>query len=595
MPEKKNTQKNPFSVTLPDMEKCSSSFIMSDMEKYSSSVTLSDMEIFIFPELLYGLLLANIMSPVIWAWKEDPWFKDIENMTPYKRVLRVKQFIMDNFDFNLDLDTWGLTTKEAEISRFKSFMDEDVINKSNALFGYEGDKYYFDMDIRKHFGIDKYKSNIIPYWKTETVEAMEAFKHKEGHKKGAGECVSLSTLYAAALFIICKIPLQDVFLMASPLHSQNFIDVKDGVLTNNRRIVTKNMWFNGTELTAKAQRAMRNEQVTIVSHCSGFVHIIYPEATMNEKAYDRFENKLKKFLVTDINYDILCNFLRQESQLQKCFQIRHNYNGTDRYIGAEKAFAYEHTSSFKVNESTIDQLLSEIDEYEFYSESMEGKISLNKFSDYFKINRINFHEKNSLNKLVEELDCPHMRKNEILASLFAFCNLEPKLPGKDKNFVNSEPVNIKTDMDRESIISYLESIRDKNLTADLAFYSYRDFSRTSWEPFLKASFERNPVSVKACEKLSDAEVVHTLGNISNQSIYDGARMAQPDEVWNYRMGDGLERAICLANILKSRNPGLNMEIAVENDHADIITGGKTITWPSVKGLKGNIRIDSNSL
>ena len=165
-----------------------------DIEKYSSSVTLSDMEIFIFPELLYSLLLANIMSPNIWAWKEDPWFKDIDSMTPYKRILRVKQFIMDRFDFNLDLDTWGLTTKEKEILRFRSFINEDVISRSNALFGYEGDKYYFDIDIRKHFGIDKYKSNIIPHWKTETVEAMEAFRYKDGHKKGAGECVSLSTL-----------------------------------------------------------------------------------------------------------------------------------------------------------------------------------------------------------------------------------------------------------------------------------------------------------------------------------------------------------------------------------------------------------------
>src|SRR5665647_1364647 len=85
-----------------DMKKYSSSVALSDMEKYSSSVTLSDMEIFIFPELLYSLLLADIMSPVIWAWKDDEWFKDIENMTPYKRILRVKQFIMDNFDFNLD-------------------------------------------------------------------------------------------------------------------------------------------------------------------------------------------------------------------------------------------------------------------------------------------------------------------------------------------------------------------------------------------------------------------------------------------------------------------------------------------------------------
>jgi len=560
-----------------------------NIEKYSSAFTLSDMEIFVFPELLYSLLLANIMSPAIWKWKEHSWFKDIEKMTPYKRILRVKQFIMDNFNFNLDLETWGLTTKEKEISRFKSFMDEDVINKSNALFGYEGDKYYFALDIRKHFGIDKYESNVIPYWKTETVEAMEAFKYKENHDKGAGECVSLSTLYAAALFIICKIPLEDMFLMATPLHSQNFIDIKDGILTNNRRIVTKNMWFNGSELTDKAQRAMRNEQVTIVSHCTGFIHVVYPEAGIDKQEYERFESKLKKFLITDISFDILCNFLRQESQLQQCFQIKHNYNGKDRYIGVEKAYDYERTSSFKVNEETIDQLLSEIDEYDFYSEPLEGRIRLDKFNDYFKNNKINFHDKSSVDKLMEKLDCQHMRKNEILTSLFEFCNLEPRLPTKDKSFVKTDPIQIANDMDRENIISYLKSIRKSNAVADLAFYCFRDFSETDWQPFLKAAIERNPVSIKECENLNDDEVMKIIENFEDKSIYDGSRMAQPDEVWNYQRGDGLEKAICLANILKSRNPGININITIEKDHVDININEKKIVWPSLKGLTGNIQ------
>ena len=48
------------------------------IEKYSSAFTLSDMEIFVFPELMYALVLANIMSPIIWEWKKDPWFKGIE-------------------------------------------------------------------------------------------------------------------------------------------------------------------------------------------------------------------------------------------------------------------------------------------------------------------------------------------------------------------------------------------------------------------------------------------------------------------------------------------------------------------------------------
>ena len=210
-----------------------------DLERKSSAVTLSDMEVFIFPELMYGLVLANIMSPRIWKWRDDPWFAGADQLTPYRRITRLKQYIMDHYAFNLDLDTWGLTTKQTEIARFKDFVDTAALAQSNALFGYEGDKYYFDIDIRTHFGLDKYEGDIIPYWKTETVEAMDAFVHKPGYTTGAGECVSLATLYAAALHIVAGVPLRDIFLMATPLHSQNFVDLDSGLLINNRRLVTR--------------------------------------------------------------------------------------------------------------------------------------------------------------------------------------------------------------------------------------------------------------------------------------------------------------------------------------------------------------------
>lgn len=67
----------------------------------------------------------------------------------------------------------------------------------------------------------------------------------------AGECVSLSSLYAAAAFIVCGIPLDDIYMVLTPLHSQNFIDIREGVITNNRRIITKPMWFNGTAISMK--------------------------------------------------------------------------------------------------------------------------------------------------------------------------------------------------------------------------------------------------------------------------------------------------------------------------------------------------------
>jgi hypothetical protein len=244
------------------------------LEKYSSAFTLSDMEIFIFPELFYPLVLANIMSPIIWSWRDDPWFADIEKKSFSHKVNRIKQFIIQNYVFNLDLATWGLTTKGRELDRFRDFFDIDMLKQSNALFLYEGDKYYFDIDIRKHFGLDKFTTDVIPYWKTETVEAMTAFRFKENFTTGAGECVSLSALYAAAMFIVGRIPLEKIFLIATPLHSQNFIIEKEGLITNNRRIVTKNMWFNGTSLSEKARRALENERVTIVSHISGYIHTL---------------------------------------------------------------------------------------------------------------------------------------------------------------------------------------------------------------------------------------------------------------------------------------------------------------------------------
>ena len=208
-------------------------------EEKSSAVSLSDMEIFVFPELMYALVLANILSPRLWAWRDLPWFDGIREMRPKRRLQRLRQHIMDNYTFNLDLETWGLTNQKRELARFAPFLSPDEIAASNALFGYHGDAYYYDIDIRRHFGLDKYAGDVIPYWKTETIEAMDAFRHKKGHAVGAGECVSLAGLYAAAAFVVCGLPLESIYLMATPLHSQNFVDVDTGILTNNRRLVTK--------------------------------------------------------------------------------------------------------------------------------------------------------------------------------------------------------------------------------------------------------------------------------------------------------------------------------------------------------------------
>ena len=422
------------------------------LEKYSSAFTLSDMEIFIFPELFYPLVLANIMSPIIWKWRDDPWFKDIEKKSFTYKSNRIKQFIIQNFVFNLDLSTWGLTTKTREIARFQNFFDMELLRQSNALFGYEGDKYYFDIDIRKHFGLDKFDSDIIPYWKTETVEAMTAFRLKPNFSTGAGECVSLSALYAAAMFIVGRIPLKKIFLIATPLHSQNFITEKEGLLTNNRRIVTKNMWFNGTSLSERARRALENEKVTIVSHISGYIHVLHNEATIDKSAYLDFSDKLKKFLVTELTDIIFVNFLRISSNYKKLFQYRCTYDGNKRYIAVEKMFEYEHSSKFNVSSDTREQLIREIEEDEFHLSPLQGRIMLNDIEKILGDKKPKDLKEFETEFIKYACDQPEEKISGMIREIADFIHTDPKIPSADKKFVVADIPEISVGDSRSEII-----------------------------------------------------------------------------------------------------------------------------------------------
>jgi len=557
----------------------------SQLERKSSAITLSDMEIFIFPELMYGLVLANLMSPRIWAWRDDPWFDGLEKMKFPRRINRLKQFIMDHYVFNLDLETWGLTTKTREMERFRGFIDPEALAQSNALFGYEGDRYYFDIDIRTHFGLDRYTDEAIPYWKTETVEAMDAFRHKPTYNNGAGECVSLAALYAAALFIVARVPLEDIYLMATPLHSQNFVDQGQGILTNNRRLVTKTMWFNGTALSAQARRALENERVTLVSHCTGWIHTLYRRATIAPESYDHFCRRLRSYLSVPLSEEVLGNFLRHRRDFQHCFQLRHPIYGLDRYIPLERVFAYEHGSPFRLTDRTRDKLLEEIDREEFHPAPLPGRAIYNEMEEFTRRRRIDLSDPDQREQMEAHFAIRCLDAAAAVESLRDFCRTEPRLPAvREKEF--SEPaslLDLDPGMGREELIEHLGRIRKENELAEAAFQSYRDLTLVEPEPFLYAALTRNPVSREGTRELSTEEASEAVAALSGESIYDGpSRLAQPDEVWNFGRGDGLEKAVLLANILQSRSPDPSAVIVLEEDRVELRSGRREWTFPSAK-------------
>ncbi len=113
--------------------------------------------------------------------------------------------------------------------------------------------------------------------------------------------------------------------------------------------------------------------------------------------------------------------------------------------------------------------------------------------------------------------------------------------------------------------------------------AYRDLNRTEPWPFLLAALERNPVSIQGARDMSDAEVIGHLAEMPDESIYDEAgRLAQPDEVWNCRRGDGAEKAILLANILRERRGDHPMQLTVEANRVRLTTDGDELEFPSAK-------------
>jgi hypothetical protein len=564
------------------------------LEKYSSAFTLSDMEIFIFPDLFYPLVLADIMSPELWKWRDDPWFSDMEKKSFTNKANRIKQYIIQNYVFNLDLSTWGLTSKNAEMERFSDFFDMQMLKQSNALFGYEGDKYYFDIDIRKHFGLDKFDSDIIPYWKTETIEAMGAFRYKENFTTGAGECVSLSALYAAAMFVVGRVPLEKIFLIATPLHSQNFIIEKDGLITNNRRIVTKNMWYNGTSLSEKARRAMENEKVTIVSHISGYIHTLYDEATIDKEAYNLFSARLKEFLVTDLTNIIFINFLRFKSKYKALFQFECDCSGKKRYIALEKMFEYEHSSKFNVAPETRKALVDEIEGDDFHLSPIQGKFMLNDIEEI-----LGEHSGKTLNEteaeFIKKAGADHSGIiHEMFTELNSFIFTVPKIPDFNKNYVDSVRFNISTDDGREKIISLINRNAGKSEQAMLALYVYRQMDKASWLPFIKAAVERNPVCFTDMNGKTTAEVYDLLLNMPDDSIYEGKRLALPDEVWNFRRGDGIEKALLLADFILHNDCSSTVSVEIENRKVNLAYRGNNFHFTSHKSFRKSIRISGKN-
>ena len=154
----------------------------------------------------------------------------------------------------------------------------------------------------------------------------------------------------------------------------------------------------------------------------------------------------------------------------------------------------------------------------------------------------------------------------------------PRLPdAKRVAFDRSEaPLDITPDMDCAEVAQRLDALRASNRAAALAPYAARELGRTESAPFIKAALERNPVSKNA--------TLEQISSLNPESIYDGpSRLAQPDEVWNFGSGDGLEKCLLAANAIGGT------EIRISGGEATLMDGERAIcTFPTAKSPRDTV-------
>jgi hypothetical protein len=283
------------------------------------------------------------------------------------------------------------------------------------------------------------------------------------------------------------------------------------------------------------------------------------------------------------------SFLRSARDYQRYFQICRDCHGQPQFIRAELLYHYEHGSPYKIGDDTHDKLLAEVADEDFVRFELPGRIRCDRLCDLLK-QKIDVRRAEGREAMRKFLEPTIPDAGKLVDDLTDFVHMEANLPESDKNFTNGQTIQIAPDWDRDQIIDYLHDIRSHNATADLAFYAYRDMESCDWRPFLKAAVERSPISLEKTREMSVTQVYDWLQQMPAGSIYDGNRLAQPDELANYLTGDGLEKAILLANVLRHRNPDQELHLEVDSSSI-LLRADQDYEFTSAKTLQSQVDIN----
>lgn len=201
--------------------------------------------------LVPAFLLADLMSPVVWAWRDQKRAHAPDgSLLSAKSRLDALQRFFHRYTFTIMSglpggDVWGLMDFAEEEHRFPSGFVRAIRAEYDATFRKllaETPDSQFGQIINEPY----YRRGLFPRLRNETVEVMDAMARINPQGKPSGKCIGLGMLWAAGLAVWGRFPLDRIYITGNRAHMFVYLDEGDGHLLNNTK------WFSATRINNKS-------------------------------------------------------------------------------------------------------------------------------------------------------------------------------------------------------------------------------------------------------------------------------------------------------------------------------------------------------
>lgn len=279
------------------------------LDSLSTAVSLTVLEIDFLPQkLIPAFLLANLMSPALWAWRDEKKAADEDGVlySPRNRLNQIQRFFhrytFTNIPGEPAGDPWGLLNFDEEEKRFGREFIRNIRNEYDATFRKllsENPHSQFGQIVNEQY----YTDGFFPRLKNETLEVMNAFASVNQEGKRSGKCIGLAMLWAAALVVWGRFPLDRIVITGNRAHMFVYLDEETGHLLNNTKWFSETRINNQSDLSEYARLVASNTETTFFYNPSlGMCHCTSRTSEIPHHRVSNIYSEISRFVSTPLKH-----------------------------------------------------------------------------------------------------------------------------------------------------------------------------------------------------------------------------------------------------------------------------------------------------